>query len=82
MLKQPYHSYRERAARSGMGRYTCAYICVQIVLQWTHCKPLISGETHLDVKKIITNVNMIAIFLGIVIFALGNKAPEGRSGRY
>ena len=38
--------------------YTCAYICVQIVLQWTHCKPLISGETHLDIKKIITNVNM------------------------
>ena len=56
--------------------YTCAYICVQIVLQWTHCKPLISGETHLDVKKIITNVNMIAIFLGIVIFALGIKLPK------
>jgi len=53
--------------------YTCAYICVQIVLQWT---PLISGETHLDVKKIITNVNMIAIFLGIVIFALGIKLPK------
>ena len=49
---------------------------VQIVLQWTHCKPLISGETHLDVKKIITNVNMIAIFLGIVIFALGIKLPK------
>ena len=49
---------------------------VQIGLQWTHCKPLISGETHLDVKKIITNVNMIAIFLGIVIFALGIKLPK------
>lgn len=56
--------------------YTCAYICVQIVLQWTHCKPLISGETHLDIKKIITNVNMIAIFLGIVIFVLGIKLPK------
>lgn len=62
--------------------YTCAYICVQIVLQWTHCKPLISGETHLDVKKIITNVNMIAIFLGHCYLRFGNKSPEGRSGRY
>lgn len=56
--------------------FTCAYICVQIVLLWTHCKPLVSGESHLDIKKILTNVNMIAIFIGIIIFVLGIKLPK------
>ena len=56
--------------------FTCAYICVQIVLLWTHCKTLVSGESHLDIKRILTNVNMIAIFFGIIIFVLGIKLPK------
>ena len=56
--------------------YTCAYICVTIVLQWTHLKQLISGETHVNIKKILTNVNIIAILAGFVILAFGIKLPK------
>ena len=56
--------------------YTCAYICVTIVLQWTHLKQLISGETHINIKKILTNVNIIAILAGFVILAFGIKLPK------
>ena len=56
--------------------YTCAYICVQIVLQWTHLKQLLSGETHINIKKILMNVNIIAILIGFVILAFGIKLPK------
>lgn len=56
--------------------YTCAYICVQIVLQWTHLKQLLSGETHINIKKILMNVNIIAILIGFVILVFGIKLPK------
>ena len=56
--------------------YTCAYICVTVVLQWTHLRHLISGETHINIKKILTNVNIIAILVGFVILAFGIKLPK------
>lgn len=56
--------------------YTCAYICVTIVLQWTHLKPLLSGETNINIKKILSNVNIIAILIGFVILAFGIKLPK------
>lgn len=55
--------------------YTCAYNVVQITLQWTHLRTLISGEKHMDVKKILLNPNMIAVFLGTVIFFTGFRFP-------
>lgn len=55
--------------------YTCAYICVQVPLQWSHCKSIICNEHHLDIKKIVTNVNMLSVFAGIIIFVLGIKLP-------
>lgn len=56
--------------------YTCAFICVQIPLQWSHCKSLICNERHLDIRKILTNVNMLSVFAGIIIFAFGIELPE------
>ena len=56
--------------------YTCAYICVTIVLQWTHLKPLLSGETHINIKKILSNINIIAILIGFAILAFGIKLPK------
>ncbi len=55
--------------------YTCAYNAVQIILQWTHCRPLLSGEGHIDIKKILLNINMIAIFLGLILFFTGLRFP-------
>lgn len=56
--------------------YTCAYISIQVVLFWTHCKTLISGDKHADLKRILLNVNMLSIFIGILLFAFDIKLPS------
>lgn len=55
--------------------YTCAFTCVQIVLHWSHCKSVICNDVHIDIKKMLLNVNMLSVFAGIIIFALGIKLP-------
>ena len=51
-------------------------MCVQLILMWTHGKSVLCGEKGGDLKKILTNVNMIAILLGIVLFLLRIKLPS------
>lgn len=55
--------------------YTCAYNLVQICLQWTHLRTMISGEKHIEFKKIFLNPNMIAIYAGVIIFFTGFRFP-------
>lgn len=55
--------------------YTSAYIAVQIVLLWTHGRSMISGEKGISLKKIFTNLNIISMFIGILLFAFGLKLP-------
>lgn len=60
--------------------FTCVYMTVQLAMLWTHCRMMISGENKIELKKIFTNVNMIAIFLGIIIFFSGFKFTGALSG--
>ncbi len=55
--------------------YTSAYIAVQIVMMWTHGRSMLCGETHIDWKKILTNLNIISIIIGIALFAAGIRLP-------
>lgn len=55
--------------------YTSGYIIVQTVLLWTHCFNLVSGETKINWKKILTNINMISIFIGIFLFISKIQLP-------
>ncbi|MCQ2559055.1 MAG: AEC family transporter [Oscillospiraceae bacterium] len=55
--------------------YTCAYNVVQITLQWTHLRHMISGEKGVDLKKILLNPNLIAIYVGVIIFFTGFRFP-------
>ena len=55
--------------------YTCAYTCVQIVLHWSHCKSVICNDVHVDIRKMLLNVNMISVYVGIILFSLGIKLP-------
>ncbi|MGX8679807.1 MAG: AEC family transporter, partial [bacterium] len=48
--------------------YASGYMIVQTILLWTHCKTLISEEVNLDFKKIIFNINIIAILIGFILF--------------
>ncbi len=56
--------------------YISGYMLVQQLLIWTHGKSLVCGERQWDFKKIITNVNIIAIFVGIVLFLTGFRFPS------
>ena len=48
--------------------YGCVFMSVQLVFIWTHCKKIISREFTYDWRKIVLNINMISIAIGIVLF--------------
>lgn len=48
--------------------YGCIFMSVQLVFIWTHCKKIISRESTYDWRKIVLNINMISIAIGIVLF--------------
>lgn len=48
--------------------YGCVFISVQLVFLWTHCKKIISREASYDWKKIVLNINMISIVIGVILF--------------
>ncbi len=55
--------------------YISGYMLVQQLLIWTHGKTVMSGTRQWDLKKIVTNVNIIAIFVGVVFFLTGFRLP-------
>lgn len=48
--------------------YGCVFMSVQLVFIWTHCKKIISRESTYDWRKIVLNINMISIAIGIILF--------------
>ena len=56
--------------------YGCVFMSVQLVFLWTHCKKIISREASYDWKKIILNINMLSIFIGVILFFTGIRLPE------
>ena len=57
--------------------YTSAFIMVQVILLWTHCKSMLCEEQKIEWKKILCNVNIISIVVGIEFFALHIQLPDG-----
>lgn len=56
--------------------YTSGYIVIQTILLWTHGKNTVCNEKTYDIKKIILNINVIAIFIGIVLFLSRIQLPD------
>ena len=56
--------------------YGCVFMSVQLAFLWTHCKKIISREASYDWKKIILNINMISIFIGVILFFTKIRLPE------
>ena len=55
--------------------YTSAFLSVQLILLWSHGKMVLCGEKKIDIKKIVTNVNMISILVGILLFICRIELP-------
>ncbi|MDD0823236.1 AEC family transporter [Mannheimia sp. AT1] len=60
--------------------YSTAFIVVQNVLFWSHLRLLICGKGNVPFKKMILNVNIIAIIVGMAMFLLQIKLPSTIAG--
>ena len=56
--------------------YGCVFMSVQLIFLWTHCKKILSREPSYDWKKIVLNINMISIFIGVILFFTRIRLPE------
>lgn len=55
--------------------YTAGYMIVQTFLFWTHLRFMFGGRSQVMPKKIFTNVNILSILLGLLLFAFQIKLP-------
>ena len=55
--------------------FGCVFMAVQLIFMWTHGKYIISSGDRIDWRKIVLNINMIAIFIGAVLFLLKIHLP-------
>ena len=55
--------------------YSTAYLSVQLLFLWTHGIRVFSGDTKFNIKKILLNVNIIAIFFGVCLMIIGLRLP-------
>ncbi|WHP46134.1 AEC family transporter [Mannheimia bovis] len=55
--------------------YSTAFIVVQSVLFWSHLRALICGKGSVPLRKIILNINILAIIVGMALFLLHIKLP-------
>lgn len=55
--------------------YASAFMVVQLFIIWTHGKSLVEGKWAMDMKSILTNVNLIACLIGLVLFLLHLQLP-------
>lgn len=60
--------------------YASCFIVVQTFLFWTHCRMIIVGKGNLSLKVMLKNINMWAIFIGILLFAFQIKLPNFING--
>lgn len=56
--------------------FVTLYNMIQNLFVWTHCRMFMSGERTVSLKKILWNVNIIAIVLGAVLFFLDIQLPQ------
>ena len=56
--------------------YTSGFIIVQMFLFWTHLRLLLCGRGNLAWKTVLTNINILSIFIGVFMFACQIKLPH------
>lgn len=55
--------------------YTCAFMTIQQLLLWSHGKAVLCGERKPDLIKVLKNLNIIAILVGLFMFTFHLKLP-------
>ena len=55
--------------------YSCAFVIVQLILLWTHASACLQEGAKLECKKLLTNVNLLAIVAGALLYLLHISLP-------
>ena len=55
--------------------YASAFLSVQMILMWTHGESLMEAKAGVNWKKILCNINLIAIIIGIILFLARIRLP-------
>ena len=55
--------------------YASAFLSVQMILMWTHGESLMEAKAGVNWKKILCNINLIAIIIGIILFFARIRLP-------
>ncbi len=56
--------------------YSCAFIVVQLILHWTHCRSMLTGRAGVGWRNILLNVNVISLAAGGAMFLLDVTLPR------
>ena len=56
--------------------YGCVFMSVQIVFVWSHGKWVLSRQSKIVWKKILLNINMVAVFAGVFLFFTKIRLPQ------
>ncbi len=55
--------------------YASAFLCVQLLILWTHGLSLMQGRLEINWRKLLTNINLIAIVVGLALFLARIQLP-------
>lgn len=55
--------------------YATGYMVVQNFMFWTLMDKMFSGEAHISLRRVMTNVNIIAILIGVTFMVTGLRMP-------
>ena len=55
--------------------YVTCYSIVQTILVWSHARILISGKKEISLRDLVCNVNILAIVIGLFLFAFQIRLP-------
>ena len=58
--------------------YASGFLCVQTIIVWTHGQSLMQGQRQVNWKKIVQNINLIAILVGLVFSQQHPSAEDSR----
>ncbi len=61
---------------SGWEIYASSFMCVQQILIWTHGQSLMQGRAGINWRKILTNLNLLSIMVGLILFFGRIKLPQ------
>ena len=47
---------------------------------WSHCRIILSGDRNISLKKILLNVNIVSVLVGVLLFLLNLSLPSVIAG--